>query len=64
VGEFGNALYGRVAEAGQDLGEVVPYPDLKPAAAFDDGQDGGNAWSSLWAADMDPVGSAKGDWPH
>ena len=53
--EFDYALDGHVTESGQDLGEVVAYPDVEPAAAFDDGEDGGHARSSLWAADVDPV---------
>ena len=62
--ERGDALDGHVCESGQDIGEVVAHRNAEPAAAFDDGQDGGDAWSGLRAADMDPVGSAKGHGPH
>jgi len=61
--ESGDALDGHVGESGQDGGEVVAHRNAEPAAAFDDGEDGGDTRSGLRAADMDPVGTAKGDSP-
>jgi hypothetical protein len=53
-----------VSEPGQDLGEVIAHWDFEAAAAFDHGDDSGHARSGSFAPDVDPVTSAKGDWPH
>jgi hypothetical protein len=34
--ERGDALDGRVSEAGQDFGQIIAHRKLEPAAAFDD----------------------------
>jgi hypothetical protein len=57
--EFGDALDGGVGEAGQDVGEVVAHRNLAPSTAFDHREDRRHARSSMFAADVDPVFSAR-----
>ena len=54
-GELGEAMDGRVGEAGEDSGQVIAHGDVDAAAGFDDGEDGGDFGSGLLAADVDPV---------
>lgn len=44
-----------VGRSWQDIYEVVADRDPVPSAAFDDGQDRRHAWSSLWAASLEPL---------
>jgi serine/threonine protein kinase len=53
--ESGDVLYGCVGETGQDVGQILAHWDGEPAAAFDNGENGGHARAGLRAADMDPV---------
>jgi hypothetical protein len=44
-----------VSESWQDRRQVVADRQPESAAALDDGEDGGNLWASLCAADVDPA---------
>ena len=50
-----NALDRELRHPGQNRGQVLPEGHLEPAAAFDDGKNGGHFRPCLLAADMDPV---------
>src|ERR1700730_3387894 len=54
-GELGEAMAGRVSEAGEDSGQVFAPGDVHPSAGFDDREDGGDFGSGLLTADVDPV---------
>ena len=41
-------LYGRVGQTGQDVGQIFSHRDGEPAAAFDNGENGGHARAG-WA---------------
>src|SRR3984885_15310808 len=62
--ELGDALDGGVGEAGKDVGEVVAHRNLEPSTAFDNREDRRHARSSLFAADVVPVLSARCNWTH
>jgi hypothetical protein len=53
-----------VRKSWKDVGEVITDREFEPTAAFNNGEDGRDAWSSVFAADVDPVGSAQGDGTH
>ena len=57
------SVYGSVGEPGQDGGEVLTDRDLESAAAFDDGEDCGDAWSCFLVPDVGPVATANRDSP-
>lgn len=59
--DFRDTLKRRVCQSWEDAGEVVAHRDFESAAAFNDGEDCCDARPGLFAADMDPVGSAQGD---
>ena len=63
-GKFCGALEWCVCKSWKDVGEVITDGDVEPAAAFNNGEDGCDAWAGVLAADMDPVGSAQGDGTH
>jgi hypothetical protein len=63
-GKFCDALEWRVCKSWKDVGEVITDRDIEPAAAFNTGEDCRDAWAGVFAADMDPVGSAQGDGTH
>ena len=46
---------GAVSEAGQHVCEVFADGYAEPAAALDDGEDGGDFWAGLLASQVDPV---------
>src|ERR1700677_2905807 len=62
--KFWGALEWRVRKPWKDVGEVITDRDVEPAAAFNNGEDGSDAWAGVFAADMDPVGAAQGDGTH
>src|SRR5450756_1694168 len=63
-GDFRAVLNGCVCEAGQDVSEVVTDWDLESSTALHNREDGPDARSGLFTADVDPVGAAKRDWAH
>jgi hypothetical protein len=50
-----DALTRRIGKPGQDVGEVIARWDFEPAAAFDNGEDGGDLRPGFFAAQMQPV---------
>ena len=54
-GELGEAVDGRIGEAGKYSSQVIAYGDVDAAASFNDGEDGGDLGSGLLAANVDPV---------
>ena len=62
--EIGKALDGCVGKSGQDVGEVVADGDLEPSTAFHYGENRRHAGSGLFAADVDPVLSARRNGAH
>src|SRR5258708_32380845 len=62
--DFRDTLKRRVCESWEDAGGVVAHRDFESAAAVNDGGDWCDARPGLFAADMDPVGSAQGDGTH
>ena len=61
--EFGEALDGAVGEAGEHVGQVFADGYAEPAAALDDGEDGGDFWAGLLASQVQPVLPSDGDSP-
>ena len=54
-GEFGDAIDRPVAEFGQDVIKIGPQVDVQTTAGFDDGGDGRDFGTGLFAAQMQPV---------
>ena len=61
--EFGEALDGAVGEAGEHVGEVFSDGDAEAATALDHGEDGGDFWTCLFTAQVQPVLPSDGDSP-
>jgi len=57
-------LDGLVCQSGQGVGEIETRVDAKPAARFDDREDGGDLWAGILMSEMDPVFSSQGDCAH
>jgi hypothetical protein len=56
-------MYGTICQAGEYVGQVLANRDAQLAAAFDDGQDGRDFGSSLFASQVQPVPPSNGDSP-
>ena len=63
-GKFIEAVDGVVSESWQDRCQIVADRQPESAATLDYGEDGGDLWSSLCAADVDPVFSSDRDGAH
>ncbi len=62
--EFWQALDGCVGKPGQHGGEILTDGDVDSSGGFDDGQDGGHAWSGFHMCDVGPVAAARRDGAH
>ena len=62
--ELWQALDGCIGESWQHGGEIFTDEYVDSSGGFDDGQDGGHAWSCFYMSDVDPVAAAKCDGAH
>ena len=53
--ELSDPIDREVCQARQSRAKVVADGDLQPTTGFDDGEDRGDAWSGILAAEVDPV---------
>jgi hypothetical protein len=62
--KFSETLDGSVGETGEHMSQVFADGHAETSAALDDGEDGGDFWAGLFAADMQPVLAPDRDGAH
>jgi hypothetical protein len=61
-GKGGQLLDGAIGQSGRHVGQVLANGETQLAAAFNDGKDGGDLGSSLFAAQVQPIPPAHRSW--
>ena len=63
-GKLAEREYGSFSESGQGVGQVATDRYLEPSAAFNDGENGSDFGSCLFASEVEPVFASECDGPH
>ena len=60
-GQCGDSTDGEVSQAREYRTKIIANWDMKSATSFNDRDNSRNAWTSLLAADVDPILASKGN---
>lgn len=61
--EFSDSIDRKVGQAREDRDEVVAERQAQAATSFDDRNDGGDSWSSLFTSDVYPISAVMERFP-